>query len=156
MTPDNLFLAIDQFLASASYYPCLLLVHSEISQLQAASQQISDRYDYPHLSVGRLLSQALLSPISKNRASYTQRAWVDMVKAHRPGPALCTDIDLFFEPSLALDGLRLLREASRQVRLIVMWPGTFNDGVLAYATADHAHYQTWPQTDLCNHCIVTL
>jgi acyl-CoA reductase-like NAD-dependent aldehyde dehydrogenase len=28
-------------------------------------------------------------------------------------------------------------------RLIVMWPGTYRNGVLAYAVPEHSHYRTW-------------
>jgi hypothetical protein len=60
-----------------------------------------------------------------------------------PGPVLCTDIDLLFEPSLSLNPLRLFKDAGRITRLIVAWPGTYRDDVLSYAVPDHAHYRTW-------------
>lgn len=156
MTTDDLFPAIDHFLAIQPYYPCLLLVHPEMARLYAATRQILSQYAWPGLSIGSLLSQALLPVAPKQRPRQAKRTFADTVQAHVPGPVLCTDIDLLFEPSLYLDPLRLLREASRQARLVVIWPGTFANGVLAYATPSHAHYQTWTQTDLCDDCILAL
>jgi hypothetical protein len=60
-----------------------------------------------------------------------------------PGPVLCTDIDLLFEPRLSLNPLRLFKDAGRITRLIVAWPGIYRDDVLSYAVPDHAHYRTW-------------
>jgi hypothetical protein len=60
-----------------------------------------------------------------------------------PGPVLCTEVDLLFEPSLKLDPLRLVRDASKRTRLIVAWPGSYVDDVLAYAVPEHHHYRTW-------------
>lgn len=156
MTSDDLFATIDRFLSTPPYYPCLLLVHHEIARLQTVRQQVIDRYGWANLSLGTLLSEMLLGAAPQNRAGLAQRTVADLVRSHRPGPVLCTDIDLLFEPSLPLDPLRLLREASRQASLVVLWPGTFINGVLAYATTAHAHHQTWTRTELCNYCLVAL
>lgn len=156
MTTDEVYATIDHFLAIPPYYPCLLLVHDEIRRLQTISQQIIERYGWANLSVGALFSAALLPLAPNNRPKLARRTFVNLVKPHQPGPLLCTDIDLLFEPSLLLNPLRLLREASRQVTLVVLWPGKFVDGILSYAVNTHRHYQMWTQTDLCNYCIVAL
>jgi hypothetical protein len=156
LTAEDLAAAIEYFLATPPYYPCLLLVHHEIKRLQTARQQMSSQYGWPDFSVGTLLSQPLLSATPRYRPGLARRTFMDLAQTYRPGPVLCADIDLLFEPTLSLDPLRLLRETSRQVSLVVLWPGTFKNSVLAYATTDHAHYRTWPQTDLCVYCIIAL
>ena len=65
-----------------------------------------------------------------------------------PGPVLCTNIDLLFEPTLKLDPLRLMRDVSRVTRLVVAWPGSYVDNVLAYAVPDHSHYRTWRKPEV--------
>jgi len=60
-----------------------------------------------------------------------------------PGPVLCTEIDLLFDPALELDPLRLLCDVGRVARLVVTWPGSYLHGVLSYAVPDHSHYRTW-------------
>ena len=135
----------------------MLLVHANVGQLAITAQHILDHYDWPNCSLGSVLSQELLSVPVKKRPSQAKRAFTNTIRTHGAGPLLCTDIDLLFDPSLSLDALHLLREASRQTSIVVTWPGTFENGVLAYATHLHAHYQTWTQTDLlCDYCISTL
>lgn len=73
-----------------------------------------------------------------------------------PGPVLCADVDLLFEPALALDALRVFRETSRVVPLVVLWPGAFTARQLAYAQPAHAHYRVWRRTELSDDCIVNL
>ena len=100
-------------------------------------------YDWPHLSVGQELSTALLSEMPKHRPRTAAR-WVRArLGEMAPGPALCTEIALLFEPTLRLDPLRLMRDTSKRTRLIVIWPGSYVDGVLAYAVPEHSHYRTW-------------
>jgi hypothetical protein len=152
----NLFAAVDQFLLIETYFPCLLLVHPEIDRLALARQQILAHYAWPDISLGAVVSQALLMLPPQQRPRRVKRAVEQTLKPHRPGPVLCTDIDLLFEPSLSLDPLRLLREASRTLKLVVTWPGAFTQGSLTYAVQAHAHYQSWTQTDLCNACIINL
>ncbi|MCP4537842.1 MAG: BREX-3 system P-loop-containing protein BrxF [Chloroflexi bacterium] len=60
-----------------------------------------------------------------------------------PGPVLCTETDLLFEPTLKLDPLRLMRDASKVIRLVVAWSGSYTEDVLAYAVPKHGHYRTW-------------
>jgi len=55
------------------------------------------------------------------------------------------EIDVLFEPTLKLDPLGLLRQFSRVTKLIVTWPGTYINDVLAYAVPEHSHYRTWRQ-----------
>ena len=77
-----------------------------------------------------------------------QRALERALRESQPGPVLCTDIDLLFEPALHLDPLALFRDNSRAVTIIVAWPGTFTANVLSYAVPKHAHYRTWRNPDV--------
>jgi hypothetical protein len=64
------------------------------------------------------------------------------------GSVLYTDIDLLFEPTLELDPLRLMRDVSRQTRLVVTWPGSYLDNVLSYAVPGHDHYRIWRRSEV--------
>ena len=124
-------------------HTCLLLVHPEVRRLEGAAAALPSAYGWPRLSVGRELSGGLLSePVQ--RRSRKARPWMKArLDEMAPGPALCTEIDLLFEPTLELDPLRLMRDVSRVTRLVVTWSGSHVDGVLAYATPGHSHYCTW-------------
>jgi hypothetical protein len=148
--------AIEKFLTALPHHPCLLLVHPSIVRLQEAKELIVHHYSWPVLFVGQILSRNLLSVAPKRRPHKAPRAFSEAVQAYQPGPVLCIDIDLLFEPSLSLDPLRILKNASRRATLVATWPGTFMDGMLTYATAEHGHYRIWSQPGLCDYCIIAL
>lgn len=140
--------AIDAFRDTPRYHACLLIVHPEIRRLADATNEIDATYGWPHLSIGRELSRHLLT-VSPAQRPWVAREWFEaQARPLAPGPLLCTEIDLFFEPSLDLDPLWLLRHTSRATTLIVAWPGTYHDEILAYAVPGHAHYRTWRQPDV--------
>lgn len=148
--------AVSRFLASTPYHACLLLIHPEIVRLQTAVSHLTQTYNCSTLSIGKELSRALLPNAPGQRSRQARRILPELISRYAPGPLLCTDSDLLFEPTLALDPLALLREASRKVTLIVAWPGRYQNGVLAYAVPEHAHFRTWDNPDLCPYCIITL
>ena len=59
--------AIQDFLNSAPYYPCLLLVHPRIERLRAAADALQESYGWPQLSIGPELSETLLLIEPKRR-----------------------------------------------------------------------------------------
>ncbi len=123
--------------------PCLLLVHPSLQRLEGVVSELISSYDWPHLSVGRELSAKLLPEMPQRRSWIAGRWMKGRVGDLAPGPVLCTEIDLLFEPALSLDPLRLFRDVGRLTRLVVTWPGTYQGDVLAYAVPDHARYRTW-------------
>jgi hypothetical protein len=151
-------LALDRFLAARPYHPCCLLVHPDVRRLQLNGEQIAASYRWPVLSLGTALSAALLPIAANQRSREAHAALVAAVQQHALGPVLCADIDLLFEPSLALDPLRLLRDSSRHATLMVLWPGSYTGSVLSYASAEppHAHYRAWTRTDLSAESIIPL
>lgn len=153
---ETLTNTIDRFLESPPYYRCLLLVHLEITYLKLVGQQVTKQYSWPMLFINHLLSQHLLNVAPRRRPLMAPKAFSQIIRENQPGPLVCNEIDLLFEPTLALDPLRLLREASRHATLVVLWPGTYTGDTLAYAVPEHANYQTWVQPDLCDYCIIAL
>ena len=148
--------AIHRFLDATPYYGCLLLVSPAIRQLQAAQDFVSEAYGWPLLSLGKVLANGLMPVPEQRRPRHVQRLLREAINAYHPGPVLCSNVDLLFHPSLQQDPLRLLRDASRHTRLFILWPGTFENDVLAYAVEKHDHYRTWPDHDLSQDCIVNL
>lgn len=148
--------AVSNFLASDLYFSCLLLIHPEIVRLKTAVTHLTETNQWPVFSIGYSLSEALLPIAPQQRSRQAARILPQLSKEHAPGPLIYTDIDLLFEPSLSLDPFVLLRQVSRQMKLIVTWPGTYQDNILAYAVPEHGHYRTWNAPDLCEHCFFSL
>lgn len=147
---------VAHLLASQLYYPCVLLTQADVGWLDAAGRTLAERFGWPVLSVGDQLSAALLDVASRRRPRVAGQALAEAVGRLAPGPIVCSHIDLLFEPTLELDPLRLLREASRLAPMVVLWPGQYQARVLSYAVPEHAHYRMWRQTDLCDGCIIGL
>ena len=145
-----------RLLASHLVYPCVLLAQVDIGRLDAAGCALSGRFGWPIMTVGDQLSAALLAVAPRRRPRMAGQVIAEAVGWLAPGPVVCSGIDLLFEPALELDALRLLREASRAVPLVVLWPGQYQERVLSYAVPEHAHYRAWRQTDLCDGCIIDL
>ena len=138
---------------STSPHTCLLLVHPEVRRLEDEAQELVAAYGWPCLAVGRELSARLLSEPQVQR-SRTAHQWLrDRLSQMAPGPVLCTEIDLLFDPTLRLAPLKLLRDISRYTQLVVAWPGSCANGVLVYAVPEHAHYRTWRQPDVSIICL---
>lgn len=133
--------------------PCLIFVHEEIHALQRMMAELMPTVGEMFLAIGPVLSEALLTVSPKQYSNKVPDLLVDTLRKQPPGSVLCTEIDLLFEPSLALDPLHLLRTCSRQRPLIILWPGSFRERVLTYAQPDHAHYRTWRQPELPDGCI---
>lgn len=146
----------EHFLANLPYYPCLCIAHPDIQQLQSVGQFLVDQYSWQQIALSTQLSQVLLDVAPRRRPTIAPRAFADMLQGLTPGPVLCREIDLLFEPTLKLDPLRLFRDQSRYTITAVLWPGSYVDGILAYAVPEHAHYQTWVRPELCDYCIISL
>lgn len=119
---------------------CTILVDSDIQNLNKALGSLPE--EWPKFALGQELSNALLS-VGNNRTIAAMQ-WLETTLIDKaPGPIICTDIDLLFEPSLALDPLIVFRQIARHTKLVILWPGNYKDGVLSYAIPDHKHYRFW-------------
>ncbi len=123
--------------------PCLLCAHPDVGRLADAAQELLSIYDWPRLSVGREVSEILLSETCRHRSLVANRWLKARLADLAPGPVLCTEIDLLFDPTFDLDPLKLFCHVGRLTRLVVMWPGTYQDQVLSYAVPEHGHYRIW-------------
>ena len=122
-----------------SRIPLTLLVDRDLETLQRAGSAGTVEI----ISIGKGLSEFLITEGGSDRTQLAIQWLESTLREKAPGPVLCTDISLLFEPSLRLDPLVLLRRISRYTALIVHWPGEFRNGVLSYAVPEHNHYRHW-------------
>lgn len=134
---------LEAFLTSPARHRCLLLVDRDPVQLDLVAGQLTVQRAWERISMGRDLSSALMA-VSSTARPRTAVQWVRR-RLDPPGstPRICCDIDILFEPSLELDPLMLLRQSTQINGIVAMWPGSYGDDVLVYATPQHAHYRTW-------------
>ena len=144
---------IDALEKTLAYQACVLLVDPDIQTLEQVTSQVILRFGWLQLSIGRELSAILFEVPVKQRARTAQHWTKDRLRPLGPGPVLLTHIDLLFEPTLALNPLSLLQATSRNVRMVVAWPGTYANGMLAYGVPEHKHYRTWRHPNVGIQCL---
>ena len=137
--PDRL---ADWF-APESRAPLVLLVHPSIARLSQEAEALHKAQGWPVVSLGRTVAEEISTVLPRERSRAAERAAYTALDQSGPGPIICVDIDLLFEPGLQIDPLLLFRQASRTKHLVVAWPGSFNGLVLSYAVPEHGHYRTW-------------
>lgn len=127
--------------------PLSLLIHPSPLRLAGELQALLRVCPGHAVSVSRELAQVLCR-VPPARWSLATRECLEQIMAAGDAElVLCADLALLFEPALAVDPLALLRQCAVNVKLMVLWPGSYQDGVLAYGTPGHAHYRTWPNPD---------
>lgn len=124
-------------------YDCLILTHPSIRVLISAWEKVQQRFAYSALNLGASLSKELIHVGLGKRGSAAQALLENMLRETESTTVLCFGIDLLFEPSLQIDPLMVFRRASRIKRIIVFWPGSYQEAVLAYAETRHQHHRTW-------------
>lgn len=118
-----------------------IIVHPDI-QFLGPGKTLS-MYNTEGVSIGKRLSEFLVESEESDRGQATIK-WLKMtLRGKAPGPIVCADIDLLFDPSLGLDPLIIFRHISQHTSLIILWPGIHKDSVLSYAQPEHQHYRFW-------------
>jgi hypothetical protein len=124
-------------------YDCLILTHPSIRVLTSALEKVQQHFSYSTLNLGASLSKELIHMGLGQRGGIAQVMLEIIIRESQSATVLCFGIDLLFEPSLQIDPLMVFRRASRIKRVIVFWPGSYQESVLAYAETGHQHYRTW-------------
>lgn len=120
-----------------------IIAHPEITTLESSEKNFPGNWE--RFSIGKMLSNYLITQ-EETRYSLVISKWLeDVLREKAPGPIICSDIDILFQPALDLDPLFIFRQISRFASLIVLWPGSFKDGILSYAVPEHKHYRFWKE-----------
>jgi hypothetical protein len=126
---------------------CILIVTPEIRELQDIESNLRKLRGEDILSLGTELSAYLTGVPQRQWERETRNLMTMKCRETSSDLLICSQIDILFEPELLLDPLALFQSWSRIKRLLVLWPGTIQDGKLSYAVPEHAHFRTWQQLD---------
>jgi hypothetical protein len=127
--------------------PLTLIVHPQIAELERICSALS--VHFPVVSIGVGLSLAL----DENESLNIQDWFLHHPHLSPQLPTLLSEADILFHPSLHLDPIQLFRIIAHAFPIMVLIPGTYENGTLAYAEPSHAHYRTW--RDLSDMTIIT-
>ncbi len=153
MDEQDLYIDIGALQARSSERGCLLVVDFDTQKLDLLVMRLVAGQGWAHVSVGSELGALLLGVAASDRPRAVQRWARDRLRQHSTGPTLCNRLDLLFEPSLALDPLRLLQQAGRSALIVATWPGSYDGNVLAYGVPEHGHHRRWTRPDVPIVCL---
>lgn len=122
-----------------------IIADPDIQALQSSEKTLPAEWE--RFSIGKNLSAHLIAQETSEYSLLIPRWLEDTLREKAPAPIICTDIDILFLPSLGLDPLTIFRQISRYTHLVILWPGTYKEGVLAYAKPEHQHYRFWKNLD---------
>ena len=134
---------LEEYLTMEFHPQLIVVVNQSIIELQKVSDFLGSQYHYPCVYVNKELSKILVSKPNVNFLGDIVSWFYSIIDKHKISPIIIRDIDFLFEPSFKLDPLVIFRQASRNRKLLVFWPGEYINNKLSYATPEHAHYRTW-------------
>lgn len=102
----------------------------------------------PLINISKELSEHLLQVSPTERARLFPALFSDLLGEYQQSSLLITRPEIFFEPTLAVDPVRLLLNNAKNKTLIVQWPGKVSASTLSYATLSHPEYRSWRLSEL--------
>ena len=104
------------------------------------------------VSVGNQIALQLIETAPHMRSMSLEKCLLQVVSI-LPEDSIIKDIDVLFNPSYSVDVLKILINVYRKHRFQLIWPGTCEDGCLAYAEEGFEDYKTY---DINEYDIVCL
>lgn len=139
MNASDLQRAIDQ--AVSQYHRLVLLVGSSGTGKTAVLQAVAKERNCNLLNVNLELSKALLELPRTQRPRKVDRLFQGMIENHGGDLVLLDNLEVLFDPALALEPLQLLKKSSRNRTIVASWNGEYRDDALSYAEPGHPEHQ---------------
>ena len=117
----------------AAYYHLVVLVGPHGSGKTRLLQAVAAETGWPVVNLGVELAKSLVDSPPARRSAAAAEATAKLLTQHSD-VVVVDNIEVLFEPSLKLQPLELLKQASRSATLVVAWPGASESGALVYAT----------------------
>lgn len=124
-----------------SYYRLVVLVGPHGSGKTRLLQTVAAEAGWPVVNLGLELAKSLAGIPSGRRSAAAADATAKLL-AQGSDVVAVDNIEVLFEPSLKLQPLELLKQASRSVTLVVAWPGAAESGALVYATPGYREHRS--------------
>jgi hypothetical protein len=105
-------MALERFLEKQPYSPCCLLVSRDVTVLAQAAREAQRLFAWPVVLMDEVVCEPLLTLPVEARPGQVNGLIDTVLREYIPGPVLCTNTDVLFEPLLQLDPLLLFKSAS--------------------------------------------
>ncbi|MGJ0515484.1 MAG: BREX-3 system P-loop-containing protein BrxF [Methylomicrobium sp.] len=132
--------------ADSLYHRLVLLVGVTDSGKTKILHDVADDFGVEIININLALSTELLGLTAKQRALHLQEILNQIVDGDQTLIVL-DNLEILFDKTLKQDPLRVLQSMSRNRPVLASWSGTFSEGKLLYAEADHPEYRSYDSID---------
>ena len=142
--------------ASGLYHRLVLVVGPAQSGKTTALREAAKVQGWAFTNLNLQLSERLLELTKRQRAVSVSNLVEDLLRSEGNQVQVLDNIELLFDPDLAVDPLRLLQGLARDRILVAAWPGSYDGSTLTYAEPGHPEAKRYGQPDAlilaAEHC----
>jgi hypothetical protein len=109
--------------------------------------------DWEWLNLGLVVSQSLLSLDKNLRKQAVTEIVKEAIRNTRSDRVVVDNIDLLFSPDYSLDVIKLFIMTAGDKNLVVLWEGTFKDGMVTYSEPGYKDYHVYEINNYNAYCI---
>lgn len=131
--------------AGSMYSRLVLVVGPPRTGKTIALREVCETQRWPMINLNLHLSERLLELTKRQRAISVSRLVDEIVRSDGGDTVALDNVELLFDPELAVDPLRLLQGLARDRTLVVVWPGSFDGTNLTYARPGHPESRRYGQ-----------
>ena len=131
-----------------AHFRLIWLAGGTPSQRSRMLEAVAKRLSCQLLPVGRRMAAGLLEVPPRLRPISTEEVFQDLL-LDAGSNTICLDhLEMLFDPSLQLNAVDLVQNASRRFILIASWPGGVHNQALAFGPEDHPAHKKVSFEDL--------
>ncbi|MEH7239093.1 BREX-3 system P-loop-containing protein BrxF [Bacillus sp. JJ1562] len=108
---------------------------------------------YNILSINEVLAKKLINYEQKKRKLFVIEEINNIVDSVGE-PLLITDFEILFNPEFQINVLKLFINASRRKKILILWPGMYDNGKLKFAEVGYKDYFSYNIEDYDISCII--
>jgi len=132
---------------SSSFSKLMVLVGPAFSGKTECLKEVSERINIPYVNLGIELSKELIELSLKQQVLRVSGLAKEIINSINSDIALLDNTEIFFNPVLKVDPIRLLMNSSRNKTLVVAISGKQIDNSIIYAEPDHPEYRKFKIED---------
>lgn len=106
---------------------------------------IAEQLNATYYNINYVLSKRLLDVPKKKIPLKANKYLEDLINNSETEIIFLDRIEILFDPLIKIDPLYFIESNSKQVTLIVNWPGVINSKVLSYAEPDNPEFKNYPR-----------
>jgi len=130
------------------YNKLMLIVAPSNSGKTKLLQEISKKIGSSIININLEASRRMLEFTERQRKLHAHIVVEDIIKEKNSDIVLLDNIELLFDVILEMDPLKLLKNISRNFKLVSTWNGEVKDNLLIYAKSGHPEFKKYDTKDI--------